>query len=46
MTLGDGNSHERLAIQIEGHTRFMCFLLIGIDLGRSYGVASSKAAVP
>ena len=29
MTLGDGNSHERLAIQIEGHTRFMCYLLIG-----------------
>ena len=46
MTLGDGNSHERLAIQIEGHTRFMCYLLIGNDLGRSYVEASSKAPVP
>ena len=46
MTLGDGNSHERLAIQIEGHTRFMCYLLIGNDLGRSYVVALSKAPVP
>ena len=46
MTLGDGNSHERLAIQIEGHIRFMCHLLIGNDLGRSYVEASSKAPVP